>query len=256
MHPELLRKHGVETSSTPRTPARSSTNAVPATPAGGIGELSGFLNAVTSLLGQAHGKSTAPQQRPDTPEREDAPASSPPASPTLISRFVRYASEKGISDAELFEPSLEQKKFGPDVLPDIPETELELMGFAPGDAIRLKRKAKSFWDRERKKPRTPGSLARGASMPAGERVPTPAVAQLISYQYFHQGDLSGGEGFTFYKAGVLIKTGRRQPKPRTAATLYYDEARDEYLPIPAGFEPPMPPDGGMLEGMTEEDDDM
>jgi hypothetical protein len=97
-------------------------------------------------------------------------------------------------------------------------------------------------------------LARGASTSASEHVPAPAVAELISYQYFHGGNLLGREGFTCYKAGVLIKTGRRQPKPCTAVTLYHNEARDEYLPIPAGFEPPMPPDGGMLEGMMEEDD--
>jgi hypothetical protein len=57
---------------------------------------------------------------------------------------VRYTSEKGIPDTELFEPSLEHKKYGPDVLPHIPESELELMGSAPGDAICLKRKAKLF----------------------------------------------------------------------------------------------------------------
>jgi hypothetical protein len=72
--------------------------------------------------------------------------------------------------------------------------------------------------------------------------------------YFFNDSLREEDGFTFYSAGPLEPTGRVQPTTRTRRTYYRDQARGDYVPIPQGFEAPMP--AGGIDGFEEEANDM
>ena len=76
-------------------------------------------------------------------------SSSPPKnSPTKLPRFLQYAEEhEGIQNATMFEFSLSEKGFGPDVImmDDIDKNDLISCGLNAGDALCLKRAACTWW---------------------------------------------------------------------------------------------------------------
>jgi hypothetical protein len=118
-----------------RTPGSIATSlAVPtsATPGSAIGEVTSLLTAMSSLIGLRQPGAVS-LEAPKTPRRVvSSPIPSPAVTPSLMSRFVDYASSKGVPDMEFYRVSLEQKHYGPDVLPEVPDAELTDLGISAG----------------------------------------------------------------------------------------------------------------------------
>jgi hypothetical protein len=150
----------------PRTRSRSLFQ-TPKTRAGfgGAGSGEGILHAISSMLSDARVvmghqlDSTTPSNptaatallvsNPPSSLAATVISSSPPKnSPTKLPRFLQYAEEhEGIANATMFEYSLSEKGFGPDVImmDDIDKNDLISCGLNAGDAIRLKRAARTWW---------------------------------------------------------------------------------------------------------------
>jgi hypothetical protein len=270
IHPEVLRFQvpvaarprataaPAAASSIPRESVAPTVTVSPAPATSTIGEMTGLLTVMSSLFGARSADTTLPAA-PSTPRRtpRTAPSSpagpTPPVTPSLISRFLNYAESKDVPGAGAYKASLELNRFSPDILPDVPNTELTALGIAAGDAIRLKKRAREYWSDERlRKKRSTGELRPPAAASSSSSDPwrTFGDDEPVRYLYFFNDSLSENDGHTYYPAGPLIPSTRTQPSARTRRTYYRDEVLGEYVPIPAGFEASMPEDG--IDGFTQE----
>jgi hypothetical protein len=59
---------------------------------------------------------------------------------------VNAETNLGVQDATSYEPSLQHKRYGPDILPHVSDKALEEVGIHPGDVIRLKDGAVTWWN--------------------------------------------------------------------------------------------------------------
>ena len=67
--------------------------------------------------------------------------------PSHITQFLKHASSKlGVRNALDFESSLHRKGYGPDILPDIADSELVAFGISEGDVICLKKGSCRWWN--------------------------------------------------------------------------------------------------------------
>ena len=84
---------------------------------------------------------------PTTTPLPSAVSSSPAKNtPTKLSRFLRYVEEhEGIKNAPMFEDVLSERGYGPDIMDEIDKSDLVSCGLSDGDALRLKRAARSWW---------------------------------------------------------------------------------------------------------------
>jgi hypothetical protein len=78
-------------------------------------------------------------------------------SPSKLPAFLQYAQDKlGVKNAMIYQYSLADKGFGPDILPFVDDSLIVACGVTAGDTIRLKRGASQWWDSpEAKRPRPP-----------------------------------------------------------------------------------------------------
>jgi hypothetical protein len=84
--------------------------------------------------------------------------SSPPIpSPLDISRYLTYASEKlGVRSAQDFISPLKRKSDGPDILSEVPDSDLADLGIPPRDIIWLKKGSEGWWKKKKRdQPRNP-----------------------------------------------------------------------------------------------------
>jgi hypothetical protein len=287
IHPELLRKHSLESISTSVTHHSTGGSQRPAcgaisqvvlstpTLSSTVGELTDFLKTLLSFTGRPRDDTANPimptpasrsitshAPQPSIPPEQE-PASLPPPSPTLLSRFVEYSVKKGISDAEIFQPDLELRKVGPDIIHDIFTDELMSIGFASGDVSHLKKRASDFMDCKRQRlkrlrshtnleavPRSTASTPSTSTMTGASTSAAGAstsAAALVTYRYTYE---DGGK--MSYSASPLRKTGRVQLTDFTKRTLYRDEGLGAYLPILQGYKAPMPSHD--FNGSTQEED--
>jgi len=85
-------------------------------------------------------------------------STSPPNySPSKLPAFLQYAQDKlGVKNALVYQYSLADKGYGPDILPLVDDAQIVACGITAGDAIRLKRGASQWWDSpEAKRARPP-----------------------------------------------------------------------------------------------------
>jgi len=153
----------------PKTRARSLFQ----TPKGGSGGAEGVLQTFSSIISDARAILTGnvaatPSNAAANPPSTPAPVPSSPAknTPTKLLRFLKYVEEhEGIQDAPMFEDALAEKGYGPDVImtDDIDKNDLISCGLTAGDAIRLKRAARTWWtsaDAKRPRQRSPSPVRR------------------------------------------------------------------------------------------------
>lgn len=130
----------------------------------------GFLQTVSSILqdarvlfGRDHVSGNPPC--PVTPSNAQPNMTSTTSaspnnySPSKLPAFLEYAQDKlGVKNALHYRYSLEEKGFGPDILPFVDDSQIVSCGVSAGDAIRLKRGASKWWDSpESKRPRPPAA---------------------------------------------------------------------------------------------------
>lgn len=184
----------------------------------------------------------AAQPAPHTPKRRrtelsESPSSLPPPSPSDIPRFLKYAKDNlGIKDAAHYVDGLRDKHLGPDVLDkaDIQELTGFDIGMPYGDALRLQAAAPSWW-----KSRTKRAREDYESDPTFNPVPpdpptTPATIRIrVKYP-------DGGEAS--YWVPSLIRGDQREHDNYTQC---YDQATDNWIPIPDGWTAPMLSEAGI-----------
>jgi hypothetical protein len=163
-------------------------------------------------------------------------------SPSHIPRFLKHASSKlGVRNALDFESPLRRKGYGPDILPDIADSELVALGISEGDVICLKNGSRRWWngpDAKRKLGEvdddnffsrlSTGHMAGDAEADTSNGYQNKRVCH---YEYrFPEGD-----GATRYNAAPMQRGG---PEDHDRFTSYYDEKQWKMLPIPNGFTAP------------------
>jgi hypothetical protein len=68
-----------------------------------------------------------------------------------ILQYLKYASEKlGVRSAENYVSLLKWKSYGPDILSQVPNSDLAGLGIPPGDIIRLKNGSDRWWKKQKK----------------------------------------------------------------------------------------------------------
>jgi hypothetical protein len=164
-------------------------------------------------------------------------------SPLHISRFLKHASSKlGVRNALDFESPLCRKGYGPDILPDIADSELVALRISEGDVIRLKNGSRRWWngpDAKRKFNEVDDNnffpqLSTGHTASDVEANTSNGYQnkKICHYEYrFPEGD-----GATRYNATPMERGGS---KDHDRFTSYYDEKQQKMLPIPNGFTAPV-----------------
>jgi hypothetical protein len=207
---------------------------------GTIGEFNNLLTTVGALFGRpihmplpASPQVVTPtkmSRRSETPTEDAAPASSPPASPSDLPRFLSYAESKGIEHAKTYEISLANRKITPNIIPLIDQPTLEAFGMQTGEVISLKRRARDWWAKEKK---NKSARILGTSG-AGAGVPQEQVEEGIRIRYRHSYPGEDG-GVYVYIEGPLMEGEQGQ---HDKDTEYYDEARQMWCSIPFGWTAP------------------
>ncbi|RXW16753.1 hypothetical protein EST38_g9107 [Candolleomyces aberdarensis] len=120
-----------------------------------LGTLNSIFGVFNTLL-QTHSQGRNPPVTPgsaitgnSSPSRSGA--SSPLANtPTKLTRFLKYAEQKGVEHITEREPLFKARGLGPDVIEHLSKADLDELGISRGDGIRLQRLAPSWWDSEKK----------------------------------------------------------------------------------------------------------
>jgi len=169
-----------------------------------------------------------------------------PPSPSHLGKFLTHADEKlGVRDAMVYLSPMSRKGYGPDILADVPVSDLTdpSIGLTPGDAIRLKRGSVDWWSEESKKTfKRPRARTILSNLPAhtpftpdneGEQSRVNAHDNSISYRI----EYPDGGGKRWF-AGPLLHGRQRE---NDDITEYFDEARKQWVRIPLGFTVPLEP---------------
>jgi hypothetical protein len=155
--------------------------------------------------------------------------SSPPLpSPSDISRYLNYASEKlGVRSAQAFVSPLKRKSYGPDILSQVPDSDLAGLGIPPGDIIRLKNGSEGWWKKQKQ---------------AGDKGPDTNSFFNEQDQQKDDDEKTVGYEYKYPDGGGVHYSGppmiRGDQGPHDICTTYYNEACQERLPIPSGFTAP------------------
>ena len=126
----------------------------------------------------------------------------------------------GVQNATSYESSLQHKRYGPDILPCVSDKALEEAGIHPGDVIRLKDGAITWWNGpDAKRKRVDGE---------GDISEPPAKRDVVDYE--RRFDDGGGSQFS----GPPMVGGDYEEVP--GETLWYKcTARKDWFPIPHGY---------------------
>ena len=163
-------------------------------------------------------------------------------SPSHIPQFLKHASSKlGVRNALDFESPLRRKGYGPDILPDIADSELVALGISEGDVIRLKNGSRRWWNGPDAKCKfdevddnnffswlSPGRTASDAEADTSNGYQSKRICH---YEY----RCLEGDGATRYNVAPMERGGLED---HDRFTSYYDEKQRKMLPIPDGFTAP------------------
>ena len=181
---------------------------------------------------------------PHTPKRQrtelrldESPPTLPPPSPSDIPRFLKYAKDNlGIKDAAHYVDGLRDKHLGPDVLDKADIKELTGFDIAMpyGDALRLQAAAPSWWKSRTKRAREDyESDPSFTPIPRDSPIPPATIRIRVKYP-------DGGEAS--YWVPLLIRGDQRE---HDTYTQCYDEATNNWTPIPDGWTAPMLSEAGI-----------
>jgi hypothetical protein len=166
---------------------------------------------------------------PRTPPRSAQPNPNPTIgrspvllSPSQLTRFLSHAkTHLGVPDALVYESTLRHKHYGPDILHKVQDSALEELGIQPGDVIRLKEGAVTWWnspDVKRKR--------------GNEEVPdAPPAKCLVAYER----RFDDGGGNRFWGPPMVEGDAFDAPDVLGEKMWFKCEARDAWFPIPQGY---------------------
>jgi hypothetical protein len=160
--------------------------------------------------------------------------SSPPIpSPLDISRYLTYASEKlGVHSARDFISPLKRKSYGPDILSEVPDSDLADLGIPPGDIIRLKKGSEGWWKKKKRdQPRNPETNFFSTEFARQHKEPEEDdTDNSISYEYKYP----DGGGIRYGGPPMI----QGDQGPHDCRTTYFNEALKQMVPVPTGFTAP------------------
>ena len=163
-------------------------------------------------------------------------------SPSHIPWFLKHASSKlSVCNALDFKSPLWRKGYGPDILPDIVDSELVALRISEGDVMHLKNGGCRWWNSPDAKCKlsevdddnffcqlSTGHMVGDAEADTSNGYQNKRVRH---YEYcFPEGD-----GATQYNAAPMQRGG---PEDHDRFTSYYDEKQQKMLPIPNRFTAP------------------
>jgi hypothetical protein len=165
-----------------------------------------------------------PRNRSATEHPSPANPSPPLPSPSDISRYLNHASEKlGVRSAQAFVSPLKRKSYGPDILSQVPDSDLAGLGIPPGDIIRLKNGSEGWW----KKQKQVGGKGPDANSFNQDQQKDEEEEETVGYEYKYPDG-----GGVHYSGPPMI---RGDQGPHDSSTTYYNQACHARLPIPLGF---------------------
>ncbi|KAL4260515.1 hypothetical protein AB1N83_010042 [Pleurotus pulmonarius] len=163
-------------------------------------------------------------------------SSSPPLpTPSKLRRFLKHAENKlGVPGALRYEASLEQDKYGPDILHLVPDERLVELGVPHGDVVRLKSGSQRWWNSAdaKKRRRTNSTETHDdpfRSTPIRASSSVPANKKVRFEDRFH-----GGGGRT-YSGPKIEPAGNDYEPPADYTTWYWCEAAGDWAPLPLGY---------------------
>ena len=91
-----------------------------------------------------------PRNRSSTELPSPVNPSPPLPSPSDISQYLNHASEKlGVCSAQAFVSPLKWRSYGPNILSQVPDSDLAGLGIPLGDIIRLKNGSEGWWKKQK-----------------------------------------------------------------------------------------------------------
>jgi hypothetical protein len=178
---------------------------------------------------QASGTATPSSGRPASP----VDSSSPIPSPSDISQYLTYASEKlGVRSAQDFISPLKRKSYGPDILSEVPDSDLADLEIPPGDIIRLKRGSKGWWKKKKRdQPRNPETNFFSTELACQHKEPEEDEEDnSIGYEYKYP----NGGGVRYSGPPMM----RGDQGPHDCCTTYFNKALKQMVPVPTSFTAP------------------
>jgi len=139
-----------------------------------------------------------------------------------------------------YEMALQLKKYGPDILSEVPMSDLIMsdIGLAPGDALRLKCSSADWWNytaKRQRKEEVSMPPYNWDEYPAGMADQTSPDKNPVKYE------LSFPDGGAQQYYGPHIQPGGGDAFSKSIT--YFCEARQDWFPIPPGFSAPCPSGG-------------
>lgn len=200
-------------------------------------ELVGHLVALTTAAAANQGIPVTPA--PSDQSRSTAaadPQSSPVPHETDIPNFLDYAERKlGVAGARSHESAMSTYRYGPDILPQVPDEKLEEIGLARGDILRMKKGSiKWFHGPERKRkfaetrnatPESSHGMGQGGG---GSPTHRPAQRRRTRYEIFYP----DGGAMTWHAPGPTETDGEYVRE----GEIFYC-VNGVMVPLPLGYEP-------------------
>jgi hypothetical protein len=174
----------------------------------------------------ASGTATPSSGRPASP----VDSSPPIPSPSDISQYFTYASEKlGVCSAQNFISPLKRKSYGPDILSEVPDSDLADLGIPPGDIIWLKKGSEGWWKRKKRdQPRNPETNFFSTEFARQhEELEEDEEDNSIRHEYKYP----DGSGIRYGGPPMM----REDQGPHDCHTTYFNEALKQMVPVPTSF---------------------
>lgn len=170
---------------------------------------------------------------------ETSPLSSPSKNtPTKLRRFLEHAEKDlGVAGATFFHYSMEDKGYGPDILHEVPDSDLKGIGIKPGDVLRLKRDAPLWFNGPDAKRRR---LVSGSTSRARDDS-VPATRTRFEKQWS-----DGGRASSF--GDSMRPLGPDEERDCSFDWYYFSELTKSMIPVPPGYVP-------VLASEADENDD-
>jgi len=205
--------------------------------------LATFLGTLTNLITTVAPATPSALCLPRTPTRNsnhELTTSSPTIlSPSQLTRYLVYAENVlGVRHASAYEAVLSKKNYGPDMLGQLPDATFTAspISMPHGDAIRLKRGCQDWLKLDSKCRRRASSVLSSQTVHASpfESTNRNADALKLDAEVRYSIEFPDGGGARY--SGPPMK--KKESTEADTHTTYFNNALNEWLPVPAGYTAP------------------
>ena len=184
-------------------------------PAGGSSDIAHLSNIISLISGRSLVPPTPATPTRNNPETPILTPAKP--TPSKLRRFLQHAEQNlGIPNASIYEPVLQNKAFGPDILHLVADSALTELGILPGDAIRLKAGSVTWWN------------SSDAKRKRQEEKEESDANKKVRYERRY------GDGGAWTFCGPPLVPGD-QVLPNGDSFYFYSPTHKAMLPVPRGF---------------------